>query len=94
MVPGGRKQKCADIRILIRILTVLHEYGEQRPTKLAWSSDMSYNIMQSCLRTLKKNGLVTVTKMEDGHDTVKITIEGIELLEDYRQRFSKLLDDR
>lgn len=94
MMVGKRRKKCPGISIQVRILTVLHEQGEQQPTRLARVSELSYDILQICLKSLEKNGLVTVTKTEDDHDIVRITNVGVDLLKNYQDNFSKLMKNR
>jgi predicted transcriptional regulator len=93
MTPGRRKVKCPDLKVQMRILEELHEKGEHYPTNLAGSSNVSYKMLKKCLFVLHKNSLVSITKTEDCHDIIKITIAGIELLDIYKRYIAKLLDD-
>jgi predicted transcriptional regulator len=93
MTPGRRKKRCPDLIVRMRILQELHENGEHHPTNLAGSSNVSYTMLKTCLFSLQRHGLVTITRMDDGHDIVKITDAGIEILDLYQRYFSKLMED-
>ena len=93
MTLGRGKKRYPDIRVLMRIIKELQEQGELYPTNLAGSSNVSYSLLRSCLEVLRKHGLVAVTREEGGHNIVRITKTGVDILANYQMNFRKLLKD-
>lgn len=79
----------SSFQITIAVLTVIAE-GEQRPTRIMYASNLSWNSLKSTLDLLVSKGYVDEDHVSDRNKKYSITAKGREIL-GYYDRLESLV---
>ena len=58
-------------------------YGSEKPTHIMYKANLSWTVMQGCIRALENNGIV-VTHESEGKKMYNLTEKGFALLKQYQ----------